>query len=105
MIKLTTQQLAEILHGTLYGDGDIAIENVSTDTRQANLQGLFFALRGERFDGHQYLAEAVKQGALAAVVDHQCELEASYSVPQIVVADTRLALGRLGNGSRRKLTL
>lgn len=41
MIKLTTQQLAEILHGTLYGDGDIAIENVSTDTRQANLQGLF----------------------------------------------------------------
>ncbi|KAA6209333.1 UDP-N-acetylmuramoyl-tripeptide--D-alanyl-D-alanine ligase [Avibacterium paragallinarum] len=96
MIKLTTQQLAEILHGTLHGDGDIAIENVSTDTRQANPQGLFFALRGERFDGHQYLAEAVKQGALAAVVDHQCELEASHSVPQIVVVDTRLALGRLG---------
>lgn len=92
MIKLTTQQLADILNGTLYGDGRVAIENISTDTRQANPQGLFFALKGERFDGHQYLANAVEQGTLAVIVDHQCEID----VPQIVVADTRLALGQLG---------
>lgn len=92
MIKITLNKLAEILKGQLIGDENIVVENVSTDTRQQTQNGLFFALKGEKFDAHHYLNAAVEQGCIAVVVDHQCDI----SVPQIVVADTRIALGMLG---------
>ncbi|WP_273396410.1 UDP-N-acetylmuramoyl-tripeptide--D-alanyl-D-alanine ligase [Actinobacillus porcinus] len=92
MIKITLNKLAEILKGQLIGDENIVVENVSTDTRQQTQNGLFFALKGEKFDAHHYLNTAVEQGCIAVVVDHQCDI----SVPQIVVADTRIALGMLG---------
>ncbi|OOR98453.1 UDP-N-acetylmuramoyl-tripeptide--D-alanyl-D-alanine ligase [Haemophilus paracuniculus] len=98
MIKLTTTQLAEILNGKLIG-GDVSVENVSTDTRQAVRSGLFFALKGEKFDAHDYLENAVQQGCVAVVV----EREMAVSVPQIVVADTRLALGQLAKWLKAKL--
>lgn len=99
MITLTTQQLAEILNGRLIGEGHISVETVSTDTRQAVQNGLFFALRGEKFDAHDYLDQAVAQGNVALVV----ERESALGVPQIVVADTRLALGALAKWLKAKL--
>lgn len=92
MIKLTTQKLTEILKGKLIGDENVVVEVVSTDTRQQTQNGLFFALKGENFDAHHYLANAVAQGCVAVVVEH----ESSINVPQIVVENTRLALGQLG---------
>lgn len=91
MIKQSTQQIAEILQGQLIGAGDVVVENVSTDTRQAVNFGLFFALKGEKFDAHDYAAQAVAQGCVAVVVERKLDL----AVPQIMVADTRLALGQL----------
>ena len=91
MITLTTKKLAEILNGQLVGDATITVENVSTDTRQHTPNGLFFALKGEKFDAHHYLNDAMAQGCVAVVVDHPCEI----ALAQIVVADTRLALGQL----------
>ena len=92
MITITTKKLAEILDGQLLGDENITVENVSTDTRRQTQNGLFFALKGEKFDAHHYLNAAVEQGCIALVVEHPCDIP----VPQIVVADTRIALGQLG---------
>ncbi|MBV6536495.1 UDP-N-acetylmuramoyl-tripeptide--D-alanyl-D-alanine ligase [Ursidibacter maritimus] len=91
MIKQTTQQIAQTLNGKLIGNGEITIESISTDTRQAVLNGLFFALKGEKFDAHDYAQQAVEQGCIAVVVERELNL----SVPQIIVEDTRLALGQL----------
>lgn len=99
MIRLQTKKLAEILNGRLIGDGNAVVETVSTDTRQPTQKGLFFALKGEKFDAHDYLSSAVEQGNAAVVVDHVCEID----VPQIVVADTRLALGRLAQWLKAEL--
>lgn len=99
MIKLTTKDLAEILNGKLIGDNQISVEIVSTDTRQAVENGLFFALKGEKFDAHHYLKQAVEQGNVAVVVEKQCDV----AVPQIIVEDTRLALGELAKWLKAKL--
>ncbi|WP_439241348.1 UDP-N-acetylmuramoyl-tripeptide--D-alanyl-D-alanine ligase [Lonepinella sp. BR2474] len=99
MIKLTTKKLTEILNGTLIGNADTQIENISTDTRQQTQNGLFFALKGERFDAHQYLEQAMTQGNVAVIVDHQCDV----NVPQIIVTDTRLALGQLAQWLKAEL--
>lgn len=91
MIKQTTNQIAQTLNAKLIGSGDVVIENISTDTRQAVENGLFFALKGEKFDAHDYVEKAIEQGCVAVVV----ERELAVNVPQIIVADTRLALGEL----------
>ncbi|EIJ67750.1 UDP-N-acetylmuramoyl-tripeptide--D-alanyl-D-alanine ligase [Pasteurella bettyae] len=91
MIKLNVKKIADILKAKLIGDETIEVENVSTDTRQSTINGLFFALKGEKFDAHSYLDKAVEQGCIAVVVDHKCQI----NVPQIIVQDTRLALGQL----------
>ena len=91
MIKQTTNQIAQTLKAKLIGGGDVVVENISTDTRQAVENGLFFALKGEKFDAHDYVEKAIEQGCVAVVV----ERELAVNVPQIIVADTRLALGEL----------
>ncbi|MGQ0285749.1 UDP-N-acetylmuramoyl-tripeptide--D-alanyl-D-alanine ligase [Pasteurellaceae bacterium 22721_9_1] len=91
MIKLSIKKLVEILEAKLIGQDDVEVENVSTDTRQSTKHSLFFALKGEKFDAHNYLDKAVEQGNVAVVVEKQCDIQ----VPQLIVQDTRLALGRL----------
>ena len=100
MIKLTTQQLAQIFNASLIGDGQVVVENINTDTRKAVSNSLFFALKGEHFDAHQYLDKAAEQGATALVVQHP---NAEIATPQLVVADTRLALGQLAKWLREKI--
>ncbi|QLB13926.1 UDP-N-acetylmuramoyl-tripeptide--D-alanyl-D-alanine ligase [Bisgaardia hudsonensis] len=95
MIKLSLRKIAEILDGQLIGN-DLFVENISTDTRISVEDGLFFALKGENFDAHNYLAQAIQQGCTAIIVDHQCDV----NVPQIVVKDTRVALGKLAQWLR-----
>ncbi|MBV7387070.1 UDP-N-acetylmuramoyl-tripeptide--D-alanyl-D-alanine ligase [Pasteurellaceae bacterium TAE3-ERU1] len=100
MIRLTTAQLAEILHAELIGAGDVACTAVSTDTRKPCPNALFFALKGENFDAHNYLDAAAEQGAVALVVEAP---NRTLSVPQLVVRDTRLALGQLGKWLKAEL--
>ena len=100
MIAFSTSQLADILSAKLVGAGDIQIDSVNTDTRKYVEKSLFFALKGEKFDAHHYLSEAVKQGAAALVVQQPAP---ALNVPQLVVDDTRLALGRLGKWLRNKI--
>jgi UDP-N-acetylmuramoyl-tripeptide--D-alanyl-D-alanine ligase len=73
---------------------------VATDTRRTCAHGLFVALQGERFDAHDYLEEAVAQGAAALLVHSADRLP--QGVPVILVEDTRLALGKLAAAWRSK---
>ena len=76
---------------------------VTTDSRAVDAGDLFVALVGESFDGHDYVAEAVRRGAVAAVVSRR--IDAEPAIPQVVVADTRIALGQLAAHWRAKFAL
>src|SRR3954465_5414023 len=76
---------------------------VTTDTRAIGDEDLFVALKGERFDGHDYVVEALKRGASVALVSH--EVMAARAMPQVVVDDTRLALGRLAANWRARFAM
>ncbi len=86
MIKLS--RLAAALNGSFYGD-DVLLTGVSKDTREIKAGDLYVALKGENFDGHQFVAEAGLSGAVAALVSEEVPVD----VPQIQVADTRIAFG------------
>ena len=73
--------------------GDTLFTGVSTDSRSINEGDLFVALRGERFDGHDFLKAAAAAKAAAAMVDGAYRGE--YPLPALVVDDTRRALGDL----------
>lgn len=92
MIAVSLSQLASVLEARLVGD-DRQINVISTDTRTITDACLFIALKGERFDAHQFIDRAIEAGASAVLVSRPVEA----SVPQLVVADTKVALGRLGS--------
>ncbi len=93
-------EAAAILGGKLRG-GDAAFSGVSTDSRHIQKGELFVALKGAYFDGHAYLAQALARGAAAALVSQKMEV----ALPQIVVSDTRLALGKLAQNWRQRFSL
>ncbi|WP_208950010.1 UDP-N-acetylmuramoyl-tripeptide--D-alanyl-D-alanine ligase [Rahnella sp. ChDrAdgB13] len=98
MIRVSLQTLADALNAELVG-ADTQIDSVTTDTRQITEGCLFVALKGEKFDAHDFAADAVKAGAGALLVSKRLPVE----VPQLVVADTRIALGQLGGWVRQQV--
>ncbi|MEH3413018.1 UDP-N-acetylmuramoyl-tripeptide--D-alanyl-D-alanine ligase [Phytobacter diazotrophicus] len=90
MISVTLSQLSGILHGELHG-ADATIEAVTTDTRKLTSGCLFVALKGERFDAHDFADKAKEGGAGALLVSRKLDID----LPQLVVKDTRLAFGEL----------
>jgi UDP-N-acetylmuramoyl-tripeptide--D-alanyl-D-alanine ligase len=80
----------------------IVIEGVSTDSRSIAQGDLFIALVGPNFNGHHYINIAIAKGAAAVIVS---ESENTYSIPSLLVSDTRIALGLLGAAVKEKLSL
>jgi UDP-N-acetylmuramoyl-tripeptide--D-alanyl-D-alanine ligase len=78
------------------GDGEVKVSGVSHDTRNVKRGDLFVAIVGARLDGHQFLREAARKGARAAVVSKVVP----GTLPQILVKDTTLALGEMGRAQR-----
>ncbi len=83
-------EIATALHARLYGE-DRFMKSVSIDSRNVMQDDLFVAIKGERFDGHDFLGEVVAKGVAGVMVQHKTALDVS----QIVIDDTRLGLGRL----------
>lgn len=84
----------------------LVADRVHTDSRSLQAGDLFVALRGERFDGHQFIAQAKAQGAVAVVCDASGEAEAAaHALPALVVPDARIALGQLAAGWRAQFNL
>lgn len=94
--------IAAAIGGQLTG-ADGAVSGVSTDTRSIAAGQLFVALRGERFDAHDFLDQAAANGATAMLVASIDKLPAGVSA--VVVDDTRLALGRLAAAWRARFEL
>ncbi len=98
MINVTLSQLAGILKGELIG-ADRTIDAVTTDTRKLTPGCLFVALKGERFDAHDFAATAKDGGAGALLVSRKLECD----LPQLLVKDTRLAFGELAAWVRQQV--
>ena len=99
---LTIAQAARAL-GAEWPHQDRTIAAIATDSRAAEPGCLFFALRGERFDAHNFLNEVATAQALAAVVDQAWAARNRAPLPIIAVPDTRLALGRLAAAWRQQI--
>src|SRR2546423_14182005 len=80
--------------------GSASVSGITTDTRKIGKGDVFVALKGERFDGHDYLRDAVRDGASALVVSRVPKLNA-LGVPIYEVRDTLVALGALAHYWRR----
>lgn len=95
--------LANQLHGqlTMPEAESLVVTGMSIDSRSIKRGELFVAIKGPRFDGHDYLQQAKRAGAVAAVVDRTVDIP---ELPQIVVTDTFKALGALGAMNRLAFT-
>lgn len=89
-------ELSRIVAGELRGD-DVEFAAVSIDTRTLKPGDLFIAIAGQRFDGHDFVGQAAVLGACAGLVERFVDV----SLPQVQVADARIALGRLGAAWRQ----
>ena len=99
---MTLQQAQALLPGsTLVGDGSVQISRVHSDTRSIQTGDLFVALRGERFDGNDYLPEARAAGAVAALAER--DLDAS--MPGLLVTHALPALQQLAAAWRVQFQL
>jgi UDP-N-acetylmuramoyl-tripeptide--D-alanyl-D-alanine ligase len=82
--------------------GDADFDSVSTDSRNAGAGTLFVALRGERFDAHDFLPQVAASGAAAVVAE---QLPQGWTLPALVVPDTLVALGRIANSWRAQFAI
>jgi UDP-N-acetylmuramoyl-tripeptide--D-alanyl-D-alanine ligase len=97
---MTLAQAHAMLPGsTLVGDGATAITRVHSDTRTLQRGDLFVALKGERFDGNDLLADAKARGAAAALAQRGL---ADAGLPGVVVPDTQRALEQLARAWRAR---
>ncbi len=90
MKRLPLSLLAHWAGGELHGE-DLVVEAISNDTRALSSGSLYIALRGERYDGHDFAHDAARRGASALLVERAVAVD----LPQIVVADSPLALASI----------
>jgi UDP-N-acetylmuramoyl-tripeptide--D-alanyl-D-alanine ligase len=102
---MTLDQAEHLLPGSIrLGAGTTPITRVHTDTRSLQPGDLFVALRGERFDAHDFLPQAAAAGAAAALVTHGITLAAdgrAHPLPGLQVNDTQTALSQLARAWRQ----
>ena len=91
-------ELARACGGTLLGPAEREVTSVSTDSRALAAGSLFVAVRGENFDGHDFVPEAARRGAAAVLVARAPE--PALGIAAIVVRDTVTALGELARAHR-----
>lgn len=104
-------KISEILQSTegelICGDKDKWITKISTDSRQIAQGDLFIALKGDRFDGHDFIEEVIKKGAGALIISKNIPSITDYrlSVTVIKVNDTLIALGKIAADYRQKFEI
>ena len=84
-------ELGEVVEGDVIGDPETDIHDVTHDSREAGPGTLFVAIVGQTHDGHDYIDQALSAGASAVCV----ERPGNRGIPELVVRDTRAALGQL----------
>ncbi|KPK56077.1 MAG: hypothetical protein AMS22_02595 [Thiotrichales bacterium SG8_50] len=97
---MSSSECARVLDAELRGE-DVAVNGLSIDSRTLQPGQLFVALRGPRFDGHKFVSDAHASGAAASLVEHSV----ADALPQIIVRDSRHALGALSSVWRQRFAL
>jgi len=100
MISTSLYAIAQLLNSKVKGS-DSVIDSISTDTRTLHHSSLFIALVGDKFDAHNFCQQAKENGATALLVNRELPVE----LPQIIVDDTRLALGKLASWVHRECNI
>lgn len=100
MIHLNSQQLLQLFPQQALKVNDFNFSAVQIDSRTVSENCLFVAIKGDHFDGHEFVRKAAEQGAVAAVVEYIVE---GVSIPQFLVKDTRQALAKLASYWRKKV--
>lgn len=95
-MELTLADVARVAGGSAFGESG-PLTAYATDSRLAAAGTLFFALRGAELDGHEFVADAARRGAAAAVVERRLDLE----LPQVVVGSSWKALFDLATHALR----
>ncbi|MDH4315171.1 MAG: UDP-N-acetylmuramoyl-tripeptide--D-alanyl-D-alanine ligase [Gammaproteobacteria bacterium] len=98
MMEGTLAVAAQIMQGELHGE-NCAFRGISTDSRTIRSGELFFALQGPNFDGNRFVSTAADKAAAGAVVNTKVDC----GIAQLIVDDTKLALGRLAASWRRSM--
>jgi len=103
MTLFTLRDAALQIPGAIvFGDENVTFDRVSTDSRTAGPGDLFIAIKGDRFDAHTFLPQVAQRGIAAALVTRTPD---DFHVPAIKVRDTRVALGALAHGWRKRFTI
>jgi len=97
---LTMTDIAHLVEGQHSGE-NVLVEAVRTDSRTIDQGALFVALRGPRFDGHQFIDDVMARGARGVLVDTLSD----SAIPQVLVSNTEQALGRLAAGWRSRFNI
>src|SRR5947209_17852419 len=100
MPTLTMRELAEMTHGDVVQNPDVVVSSVVIDSREVKPDSVFFAIKGERLDGHQFVAQAL-QTARGAVVS-QLPSNIAKDKGIVRVADTTDALQELAKSIRER---
>ncbi len=100
MIEMRLSEIVSPLNAVIAGE-DVEFRGCSTDTRTLQPAQLFVALRGQRFDGHEFVGQAKEKGAAAVMLERQIEA----ALPTLLVENTRVALGQLAELWRSRFTI
>ena len=99
-MKSSLSEIKPWLSGA-YLTADASFDGVSTNSKTVQAGNLFIALRGERFDAHDFIDEVTAAGAAAVIVE---KTPKNTKIPALVVPDTKVALQELGQSWRRKFS-
>lgn len=98
-MKMMLSEIAKATSGQHKGD-DIAVTKVSINTRTLQAGDLYVAIKGDQFDGNEFVGQAGSAGAIAAILNNGH----TTPLPHITVNDTRIALGQLASAWRDKVS-
>ncbi|MFQ5953041.1 MAG: Mur ligase family protein, partial [Candidatus Omnitrophota bacterium] len=107
MIKITVREIAQVTGGNLTSISENAlVRGLSTDTRSIRPGEIFIALKGQNFDGHDFLGEAAEKGASGSIVEREIgsDLEGKFD-HVLTVKDSREAMGAIAGEIRKRATI
>ncbi len=104
---ISADRLAALCGGRLqnHNNTDIPVYGLCTDSREADADTAFVAMRGERVDGHDYIAAALQNGCRCVICEHSNEAIEATGACAVVVGDSELSLSRMAENHRKTLSL
>ncbi|HDD43758.1 MAG TPA: UDP-N-acetylmuramoyl-tripeptide--D-alanyl-D-alanine ligase [Candidatus Desulfofervidus auxilii] len=97
------KEILDATKGTLLsGQPEMIFTGITDDTRMLKPNDLFIALKGKRYDGHIFIPEAIKKGALGIILKNNYDFNLPQNIAVIAVEDTLKALGDLAHYQRKK---